>query len=324
MSKSILNERAIPTLHGPITNFKIYVLRHLQVFFYSLGKLIGTPFSTFLTAAVIGIALALPSALHVLLENVQHLSTGWDGATHISLFLKRDTSDKNARKLQTKLQSLAEVAEVQYISKDKALEEFKRLSGYGDVLKALKKNPLPSVLIVQPSLRYNNPENSEKLVADFQKLSYVDFAQLDMQWLRRLNAILKIVERGVTVMSVLLALAVTLVVGNTIRLAIQGRRDEIIIIKLIGGTDAFIRRPFLYTGAWYGFFGGVIAFVLVNIAVFSLSSPVENLTNLYQSDFSLQGLGFTDGLSLCGFSILLGLAGSWLAVGRHLREIEPT
>ncbi|VAX01566.1 Cell-division-associated, ABC-transporter-like signaling protein FtsX [hydrothermal vent metagenome] len=324
MSNSILNERAIPTLYGPLTNLKIYLLRHLQVFFYTLGKLLATPFATFLTAAVIGIALALPSALHVMLENVQHLSSGWDGATHISLFLKRDTSDTSARQLQTKLQSLAEVSKVQYISKEKALEEFKRLSGYGDVLKALKKNPLPSVLIVQPSLRYNTPEQSEKLLNDFQKLSYVDFAQLDMQWLRRLNAILGIIERGVTVMSVLLALAVTLVVGNTIRLAIQSRRDEIIIIKLIGGTNSFIRRPFLYTGAWYGVFGGIIAFVLVNIAVFALSSPITNLTNLYQSSFSLQGLGFIEGLSLCFFSILLGLAGSWLAVGRHLREIEPT
>ena len=144
-----------------------------------------------------------------------------------------------------------------------------------------------------------------------------------MQWVRRLYAIMNIVERGVQILGFLLALAVLLVVGNTIRLAIQNRRKEIVVMKLIGGTDAFIRRPFLYTGFWYGLFGGIIAWLLVSFTMLSISNPIEKLTTLYQNQFELNNISFQTTLMLLIISILLGLAGSWFAVGRHLREIEP-
>ncbi|UCE90410.1 MAG: hypothetical protein JSW10_06260, partial [Pseudomonadota bacterium] len=156
------------------------------------------------------------------------------------------------------------------------------------------------------------------------ELREVDLAQSDMQWIQRLYAIMDIVERGVGVLAILLAIAVVLVIGNTIRLAIQSRRDEIIVIKLIGGTDAFIRRPFLYTGFWYGLFGGIVAFALVNGAVAALSEPVERLAGLYRSEFDLGGLDWSGAALVALASVTLGLAGSWLAVGRHLRDIEPT
>jgi cell division transport system permease protein len=152
----------------------------------------------------------------------------------------------------------------------------------------------------------------------------VEMAQLDMQWVKRLYGLMDIGRRGVWVLASLLALAVLLVVGNTIRLAIQNRRDEIIITKLIGGTDTFIRRPFLYTGFWYGVLGGIIAFILVQASLGVLAGPVNNLAGLYSSTFRLDGMDLPTVGALLSSGMVLGLLGSWLAVGRHLRAIEPT
>ncbi len=305
------------------TRARVLLLRHLQVFFYSLGQLSRHPLSLFMTAAVIGIALALPTGLHVLLQNAQQISGGWDGAAQISLFLKKSVSNDQARTLARQLRRRNEIAKVSYISREQALQEFQQQSGFGDALKALKKNPLPSVLIVQPALAHSKPQQTAALLEELRRNSRVDIAQLDMQWVKRLYAIMDIVRRGVLVLAGLLALAVLLVVGNTIRLAIQNRRDEIVVMKLIGGTDAFIRRPFLYTGFWYGFFGALLAFIMVYTTLLLLSGPVEKLAALYHNNFELSRLDSGTALVLLLAGVMLGLVGSWLAVGRHLREIEP-
>jgi len=309
---------------NPLSALHVYVLRHLQVFFYSLGQLSRQPFATLMTVAVIGIALALPTGLHVILKNAQQLSGGWDGVAQISLFLKRSTTDKQARHLADQIRSLSDITTVSYISRDEALAEFRRLSGFGNALEALKDNPLPAVLVVRPAWQDNDPTGADRLLGRLQQFPAVDIAQLDMQWVKRLFVIMDIVRRGVLVLAALLALAVLLVVGNTIRLAIQNRRDEIVVMKLIGGTDAFIRRPFLYTGFWYGLLGGAIAWLLVNLSLSVLGGPIEQLAGLYQHRFAVTGLDLSATLLLLLFSILLGLTGSWLAVGRHLRDIEPS
>ncbi|NOZ38304.1 MAG: cell division protein FtsX [Gammaproteobacteria bacterium] len=276
-----------------------------------------------MTAAVIGIALALPTGLHVLLQNAQQISGSWDGSAQISLFLKKSVSHRQALRLARQLRKRDEIAKVSYISREQALQEFQQQSGFGDALKALTKNPLPSVLIVQPALAHSQPEQTAVLLEQLRRDIRVDVAQLDMQWLKRLYAIMDIVRRGLLVLAGLLALTVLLVVGNTIRLAIQNRRDEIVVIKLIGGTDAFIRRPFLYTGFWYGFFGAILAFIMVYTALLLLSGPVEKLALLYHNSFELSRLDLDTTLILLISGVMLGLVGSWLAVGRHLREIEP-
>ena len=309
---------------GFITLIKSYFIRHAQVFFYSLGQISRAPVSTLMTCMVIGIALALPTGLHTLLSNAQQLSGGWENTAQISVFLKKQISESQAKNIQSDIQSWPGVAAVHYISREQALKEFQNLSGFGDALKALNTNPLPSVLIVKPHLSStSNEQGALKLLTRLRELRQTDKAQLDMQWVRRLYAIMNIVERGVQILGFLLALAVLLVVGNTIRLAIQNRRKEIVVMKLIGGTDAFIRRPFLYTGFWYGLFGGIIAWLLVSFAMLSISSPLEKLTALYQNQFELNNISFATALLLLLISILLGLLGSWFAVGRHLREIEP-
>lgn len=301
-----------------------YLLRHAQTLIYALGQMSRRPFSTLMTVAVIGIALAMPAGLHVLLKNVQTVLSGWDSAAQISLFLHKGGSEESALALADKLRARPEIASVDYISAEEAMDEFRRLSGFGDALGALDENPLPPVLVVHPALAQQDPASLKVLVEELRQQATVDLAQLDMQWVKRLYGLMEIGRRGVWVLASLLALAVLLVVGNTIRLAIQNRRDEIVITKLIGATDAFIRRPFLYTGFWYGLLGGMIAFVLVQASLWVLAEPVDNLAGLYNSSFRLGGMGgITIGLLMSG-GMLLGLLGSWLAVGRHLRDIEPT
>lgn len=318
------NQRESQSKPSLVTLIRSYFIRHIQVFFYSLGQLSRTPVSTLMTCMVIGIALALPTGLHTLLKNAQQLSGGWESTAQISVFLKKKITESQAQKIKADIQRWPNVISVHYISRKQALKEFQNLSGFGDALKALNTNPLPSVLIVKPKLSTtSNEQTTQKLLDKLQNLRQTDKAQLDMQWVRRLYAIMNIVERGVQILGFLLALAVLLVVGNTIRLAIQNRRKEIVVMKLIGGTDAFIRRPFLYTGFWYGLFGGIIAWLLVSFTMLSISNPIEKLTTLYQNQFELNNISLFTTLMLLIISILLGLAGSWFAVGRHLREIEP-
>jgi len=212
---------------------------------------------------------------------------------------------------------------VDVISREQALAEFKRQSGFGDALTALDDNPLPAVVVVTPKLEHADANTIQALADSLKQDKAVEFTQLDRQWLQRLYGIMDIVGRGVVILGAALALAVILVVGNTIRLAIQNRRQEIVVVKLIGGTDAFIRRPFLYTGFWYGLFGGIIALILVEVALWLIDGPVADLAGLYASSFSLHKLDAVTITTLLIFSILLGLVGSWVAVGRHLREIEP-
>lgn len=301
-----------------------YFTHHLWVLVSSLGTLWRTPFATIMTAAVIGIALALPAGLHVLLQNVQKLSTGWEGTAQMSLFIKQGISEKNIQSLANKLRDWDGVADVRYISRDQALAEFRELSGFGGALDSLDENPLPAVLVVRPTAEAADPAQMELLLGKVRELEPVDLAQLDMEWVRRLSGIIELGKRGVLLLAGLLALAILLVIGNTIRLTILNRRDEIVITKLIGATNAFIRRPFLYTGFWYGLMGAVLAWLLVGILLGLLSDPVNRLSFLYNSQFSLGGLDLETTAILLGSGILLGLLGSWLAVGRHLQAIEPT
>ncbi|MDH5777321.1 MAG: permease-like cell division protein FtsX [Gammaproteobacteria bacterium] len=309
-----------PGLSGKLSS---YFTRHAQTFFGTLGQLLRAPFSMLMTAAVIGIALALPTGLHVLLQNAQLLSGELEDATQISLFLKQSVNEDQAKRLVNKLQNMQEVGKVRFISREKALQEFKQYSGFGEAMKALQENPLPHVVVINPAIQQTSERDREQLLSKLRDLVQVDTAQLDVEWIKRLYSIMDMIKRGVWILASMLALAVLLVVGNTIRLAIQNRRDEIVIIKLIGGTDTFIRRPFLYTGFWYGLFGALIAFALVMMALYLLSDPIKRLAELYHSPFNLSALNLESAAVLFAAGILLGLSGSWLAVGRHLKDIEP-
>ena len=302
---------------------KNYLLRHLQVFFFSLGQLARAPFASLMTVSVIGITLALPVGLYLLMHNLEQVSAGWDSGAQISLFLKRGVSEKSARALAHRIEARKQVRTVRYLSAEDALDEFKRLSGFGEALDALDRNPLPPVLIVTPQADQAQPAALDRLLAELRRYGDVDLAQLDLEWVKRLQVILRLAQRGVWLLATLLGLAVVLTIGNTIRLAILNRRDEIEVIKLIGGTNAFIRRPFLYSGLLQGLLGAAMAWLIVGAGLSLLSGPVADLATLYGSGFRARGLGLQGGLALLGAGAALGWAGSRIAVGRHLRDIEP-
>ncbi|GMQ88127.1 MAG: permease-like cell division protein FtsX [Gammaproteobacteria bacterium] len=301
-----------------------WIVRHAQVALSSLGRLYRTPSASLMTAAVIAIALALPSGLYLLTGNLQRLSTQWDGNTNLSLFLHRSVSLQQAAALQKKLAKMPEIDSLQLITPEQALAEFRTLSGFGEALDVLDENPLPAVIAVKPDKDYSDADAAEALLEKLRNFPEVELAQLDLQWVRRFSAIVDIVRRSIWVMAALLGLAVLLIIGNTIRLEIQSRREEIEITKLIGATNGFIRRPFLYSGLWYGLAGAILAGALVETAFLLLYGPVSQLAGLYQSSFSLHTLSFTDSLGLLTTGAVLGLLGAWLAVGRHLAAIEPT
>ncbi len=301
---------------------KAWLRDHVRVALTSLGRLYRNAGTSLMTAAVIGIALSLPAAMQVLVSNARIVSGSWDGAARLSLYLKTSVSEADARTLSGTVQNMDGVASVQLITADQALAEFKKLSGFGEAAAVLDKNPLPAVLVVTP--KDTSPEGAAALQQQLAGNPEVDQVRLDLQWLKRLNSILDIVRRVTDILAALLGLAVILVVGNTIRLEIGGRRTEIEVSKLLGATDSFIRRPFLYHGAWYGLAGGLIACILVVAAVMLVEGSVSRLAGLYGSSFALQGLGFFGALGLLAGGSLLGWAGSWLAVARHLRAIEPT
>lgn len=306
------------------SRLRSYLGNHLHVSLASLGRLYVQPVATFMTAAVIAIALALPVGLYIALDNIGRLSSGWDGSTQISLFLHPEVSTADAKKLKQRLEKHKHIKIIELIDKDKGLQQFKEISGFGDALKYLDNNPLPIVLVVQPKIMAMQPDITTNLVKELGKNKLVDLAQLDVQWVKRLYTFLEIANRSIWVISSMLAIAVLLIIGNTIRLDIQNRHEEIEVSKLIGASDAFIRRPFLYTGIWYGVIGGVMAWLITLISMTLMENPIHKLALLYHSDFRLSGLGAGNTLLLILFSCLLGLIGSWIAVSRHLKDIEPS
>lgn len=299
-----------------------WLARHAQVSLSMLGRLYRQPLSSFMTIAVIGIALALPAGLGVLIDNTRELSGSWEGTARISVFLQQETSDNQRDALADLLRQRDDIAAVTVIPAEQALQEFKELSGFGGAIDALQENPLPAVLVVSPS-ETALADGVDALLVELEAFPETDLVQLDTEWLRRLNAILDIVNRGILIIAAMFALAVIIIVGNTIRLDIQNRRDEIVITKLIGGTNAFIRRPFLYSGLWYGLFGALMALALIGIALLLMEAPVARLAGLYGSGFTLQGLGWNGSLDVLLAGSLLGWLGSALAVTRHLGDIEP-
>jgi cell division transport system permease protein len=302
---------------------KAWFERHLQTLVGSLGRLWQHPFSTLLTVLVIGIALALPACLHVLVQNVRTASGGWSNALDISVYMKPSATLEQARQAAERVRKRRDVAEVRLVEADDALEEFRRSSGFGEALGALKGNPLPHALVVRPGPAFRAAGQVEALTAELRRIDGVDLVQLDTAWVSRFNAILDVVRRVVLLAAALFALGILVIVGNTIRLDIENRRDEIEVTKLVGGSDAFVRRPFLYNGAWYGLGGGLVAWLIVTLVIAVLGAPVQRIAGLYGSRFELTGLGLDGSAVLLLGGVLLGWLGSYIVATRELRGIEP-
>lgn len=294
---------------------------HKSVARESLSRLFAQFWSSMMTWAVIGIALSLPLALNLIVDNVAQASKGWDGAPQLSLYLQPTTTESQAQKLALEVGKRPGIIEANYVSPDQALKEFQSASGFGAVIEGLDENPLPGVIVVKPVAE--TIDVVETLQQELANYPAVALAQLDIEWVQRLYSMMSLLERLVLALSLLLALAVMLVVGNTIRLAIESRRDEILVVKLVGGSDSFVRRPFLYTGIWYGLGGALFAWLVIQVSLLWLGGAVERLASLYHEQFQLQGMGLSLSLSLFLTASFLGWFGARLSLGRHLRAIEP-
>ncbi|HEY8539100.1 MAG TPA: permease-like cell division protein FtsX [Steroidobacteraceae bacterium] len=301
-----------------------WLTRHAQTFVGSLGRLSQQALATTMTTLVIGIALALPACLHLLVTNAQQAVGGWNRAISVSVFLKRPTAADEAHRIAERLRQRRDIAEVDVITAEEGLKAFRAESGFGAAIDALNENPLPHALILRPTEAFATPTHLAELAEEIRKLPSVDVVQLDTAWVERLNAILDAIRRGVLLAGALLAVGILVIVGNTIRLDIQNRREEIEVMKLVGGSDGFVRRPFLYSGVWYGIGGGVVAWVVTAVVLAALRDPISRIAGLYGSSFQLSGLGLTAGGILVGTGVVLGWLGSYLAATRHLRRIEPT
>ena len=283
--------------------------------------MLENPLASLMTWLVIGIALALPGILYVMLNNIADVSADWGGKPRVSLYLQKEVTKDAGDALAKEIRVSTSVDEVRFVSSEAALKDFQQRSGFGDVLNSLDRNPLPHVIEVV--LVSSEPMALTGLMAGWESDRRIAKVSVDLAWLERLFALLQFGERLVWSLSLVLALGVVLIMGNTIRLAIENRRQEIEVIKLFGATDSFVRRPFLYLGFWYGFGGATIAMILLQSSLVFLAEPVELLAQSYRDDFALQGPGAGGVLFLLLMGSLLGIAGAVVAVSRHLRLIEP-
>ncbi|MDX9688418.1 permease-like cell division protein FtsX [Halopseudomonas formosensis] len=289
----------------------------------ALHRVTDSPFSTLMIVLVMSIVLALPMGLAVLIDQVEQLGIDWQRAAQLSVYLEDEVDAAEAGQLQSRIDELPGVASTQLLDKELALAEFQQHSGLGEALQQLAYNPLPNVILVMPESIEGGSSALRPLRDQLAQLPGVDEVQIDLLWVERLTAVLKMVERFTGGLTILLIIALLLVMANTIRLAIESRREEILVVKLVGGTDAFVRRPFLYLGVYYGILAGALAWLLLIAGLSWLNVTVREVASLYQSDFVLSGMPVIDGLTLLAAAMLLGLAGAWLAVGRHIREIQP-
>ncbi len=301
-----------------------YFARHAQVLVGSLGRIVRQPFATLMTMGVIAVALALPLFLTLLLQNARIATGGWNEAYDLSVYMDKRASATRVQALIKQLNARGDVAAVRLITADQALAEFRKDSGFGQALDALSENPLPDTLVITPTLAASTPQGTDTLKTAIAALSDVQTVQIDTEWVKRLRAILELLRRVVLLTGALLGVGIVLIVSNTIRLDISNRRAEIEVMKLVGASDGFARRPFLYSGMWYGLGGGLLALLLVALASVVLARPVAQLAFLYGSDFRLQGLKLVPGFGVLMMAAGLSWVGSWLAATRHIRAIEPS
>ena len=297
-------------------------LIHYYALCASARRLLKTPVSSMMTILVMAVAMSLAGGFYVGLNNAQQMFDDVQMGRQISLYLHDHINDEQAMLLAGQLRNKAEVAEVDYISKQQALEEFQVYSGFGDALNALTNNPLPRVILIYPNNQAVSHGELTQLVDGLQNYPAVEFAQMDMQWVSRLQAMMLIVRNFIHALTGLLVVAVLLVTGNSIRLELQTRRDEILIEKLVGANNAYIYRPFLYTGFWYGSLAGILAWLIVTAIVLMLEAPIERLSSLYNSQYQLNFMDLNEAIIFIVLSTLLGIIGAFLAANQQIRNLK--
>lgn len=299
------------------------MIRHLQVLLATLGDLSRSPLNSISSALVIGITMAIPVIGGMLISSAGSMSRNWDISPQINVYLNDAVAPNDTKALLNEFNFFAGVASTTLLTKDQALTEFKRLSGLEDELDTLEENPLPTTIIISPTSDYDSIDRITKLKNDLMKIDGVQNITINVEWLERLNSVLSFLRSTAKIISILLAIALILVVSNTIGLQIQNRRQEIVITKLVGGTDSFVKRPFLYFGATIGIFGGVFCCIIYALTYLALNQPIQRLASSYGSSFSLVNLQWWHLASLLLIGGLLGWLAAQLSVIRHLSSILP-
>jgi cell division transport system permease protein len=287
----------------------------------SFSRIWETPVASTLTIFVVAIALALPASFSALVENARQPLEALDTTSQISLFLKADLSNEAARKLSDRLKKNPRLSGATLLTKEDGLKELTSFSGFEDALAALNHNPLPAVIILRPLA--TDTASVSQLLDELRTLPESDRVQFDDEWLQKLRALLAIAERSASAFSVLLGLGVLFIVGNTIRLELQNRREEIAVSKILGATHGFIRRPFIHSGFWYAFLGALLALIVANLLILGIKGPADQLAALYDSPYRLSLLSLRSTFILLSCAITLGITGAWIVVARFLREIDP-
>ncbi|MBS3964718.1 MAG: permease-like cell division protein FtsX [Methylomonas sp.] len=309
--------------HRLAERFQAYLLNHVHGLLSSLGRLSRTPFTSAMTLLVLAIAISLAAAFYIVVANLQQMTGNLQASNQMSLFLKDNVSEAAAGKLAEQFRQHGGIESANVITRQQAMAEFKAHSGFGDALKALDSNPLPNLIQVQPKHALDDKAAVEALLTELRQIPQVEFVQIDMQWVSRLQAVMAIASRSVAIVGVLLGLAVIFITGNTIRLELQDRRNEVYIAKLVGATNGFIQRPFLYAGFWLGLIAGVIAWIIVTLMLVIVESPVEKLSSLYDGSFELMYISFSEFMLLLMMTSTLAVLGSWAVVHYQLRQIKP-
>ena len=285
----------------------------------SLRRLAARPLSSLLTVAVMGLALALPLAFYLLLGNVQKLGEALGQSQTVSVFMQVGQSASQAQLLAKQLGARPDVAGVTIKTPQQGMDELAKMQGFSDALKTLDNNPLPYVLLLQPRADLNAVAVAQ-LVADVRTFQSVDLVQDSGSWRSRLDALLGVGNRVVWILASLLALAALLVVGNTIRGDIASRHEEISVLLLVGASGAFVRRPYLYAGIWYGLFSGILAALLAVAIEFALAAPVAQLSQAYAGKLHVGGLPIWLLLSVPLAAAVLGWLGARLVSAWQLRQ----
>jgi cell division transport system permease protein len=297
---------------------------HLQAGVHSLNALARRPLATLMTVIVIAIALALPALFWVFTDNISRLTNGWQRGSHISLYLNLELNQTEQNLLLQKVRDNEGVGQAFLKSSADGLAELTKLEGMHDIMRYLPENPLPAMIEVLPALAVDSPAKVDLLFTQLKQLAGVGQAKLDMEWITRLHVILGFASKAAKALMLLLSLAVVVIIGTTLRLAIQNKQEEIQILKLIGAKDSYILRPFLYSGILYAMTGAIVAVLLVNILILSMGLAMNHLASVYQMHYPLSGLSIRQILQLLSFAIILGWLGASLSVKRQLASIEPS
>jgi cell division transport system permease protein len=289
----------------------------------ALQDLKSKPLATFLTVMVIAISLTLPSVCYMVYKNVNQAASQYYPSPQITVYFDKTLDDNAAQQVVAQLQSEQGVEKVNYLSREDALGEFRNWSGFGGALDMLEENPLPAVAVVVPKLDFQSTDSLNTLRDRISHIQGIDEVRMDDSWFARLASLTGLVGRVSAMIGVLMVAAVFLVIGNSVRLSIFARRDTINVQKLIGATDGFILRPFLYGGALLGFSGAFLSLILSEILVMRLSSAVTEVAKVFGTQFELSGLSFDECLLLLLVCSMIGWIAAWLATVQHLRHFTP-